>query len=209
MPRGMLDRCGDHAYSIRRVVLMNAIESSLEVFKNICLLAETKIEDYFKRTDTVTNKEDSNNLTLAALAEQIASEVGYKEAECLHSISIYLKNRPELEIRSGKNGGIHRVGDDKAKAPMTPKDCALKFYDNVKDCAVIVIEEEFTKAEDTAKKNGWSGKVRLNFQQLSQIIAEKLNIKQYSAYHCLKEYIQSERKDLVIELGRHGGLARK
>lgn len=188
---------------------MNAIESSLELFKNICVLAETKIDDHLKKVDFTEEKTDSDTLTLAGLAEQIAMTVGCKEAECLHSISLYLKNRPELEIRSGKNGGIHRVGDDKAKVPMSPKDCALKFYDNVKNVGIIVIEEEFAKAEENAKKNGWTSKVRLNFQQLCQIIAEKLNIKQYSAYHCLKHYVQTERKDLVIELGRHGGLAKR
>lgn len=188
---------------------MNAIESSLELFKNICVLAETRIDEYFKKVDLNDESISSENLTVAALAEDISTKVGCKEAECVQSISIYLKARPELEVRSGKNGGIHRVGDDKVKTPMTPKDCALKFYDDVKNSAVVVIEEEFLKAEESAKRNGLGGKVRLNFQQLAQIIADKLDIKQYSAYHCLKEYVTKERKDLVIELGRHGGLARR
>jgi hypothetical protein len=187
---------------------MNAIESSLAVFNNICVLAESKIDSHLNVVVS-DQKEDTDTLTLPSLAEEIAKTLGLREAECLYSISIYLKQRPELEIRMGKNGGIHRVGDDKTKTPMTPKDCALKFYDPVKNSAVLIIEEEFMKAEEANRKNGFGGKVRLNFQSLSQIVADKLNIKPYSAYHCLRHYIQTERKDLVIELGRHGGLAKR
>lgn len=188
---------------------MSAIESSVLMFTNICTLAENHIAEYFTKMDTVEDRSQLDSLRIAGLAENIGNELGIKQQECLFSISLYLKNRPELEIRPGKNGGICRVGDDRAKTIMTPKECALKNYDTVKACAFTVINEAFDKADEIAKTQNLTGKVRLNFQLLSQIIADNLKLKQYAAYHCLKSYIEDERPDLTIELGRHGGLVRK
>jgi hypothetical protein len=188
---------------------MSAIESSVLMFTNIVTLAESNIAKYFTKVDESEDRSQLDTLSIAALAEHIGTELGIKQQECLYSICLYLKNRPELEIRAGKNGGICRVGDNRSKTIMTPKECALKNYDAVKTCAFTVIDEEFDKAQSIAEKQNLTGKIRLNFQDLSQIIADKLKIKQYASYHCLKSYIQDERADLMIELGRHGGLVRK
>lgn len=185
---------------------MSAIESSVLIFTNICQLAEQRIEEYFQKIDLLEDKTQIDTFTITQLSEDIGNELGIKQPECLQAITLYLRARPELEVRAGKGGGLHRVGDDRIKTVMTPKECALKNYEAVKTCALIVINEEFEKAEAIAKQQGILKKVRLNFQLLSQIIADKLKLKQYAAYHCLKSYIQDERKDLVIELGRHGGL---
>ncbi len=187
---------------------MSAIESSVLMFTNICQLAEQRIEEYLLKIDALEDRTQIDTFTIPKLAEDIGTELDIKQSECLQAITLYLRNRPELEVRTGKGGGLHRVGDDRTKTIMTPKECALKNYDAVKACAFVVIDEEFAKAEDAAKKQEVVKKVRLNFQDLSQIIADKLKLKQYAAYHCLKSYIQDERKDLIIELGRHGGLAR-
>jgi len=188
---------------------MSAIQSSVLMFTNICQLAEQRIEEYLKIIDAVEDKTQIDTFTIPKLAEDIGTELDIKQTECLYAIALYLRNRPELEVRTGKGGGLHRVGDDRTKTIMTPKECALKNYDAVKACAFVVIDEEFAKAEEATKtQEVVVKKVRLNFQDLSQIIADKLKLKQYAAYHCLKSYIQDERKDLIIELGRHGGLAR-
>jgi len=185
---------------------MSAIESSVLMFTNICRLAEQRIAEYFAKIDALEDKSQIETFSIVTLADHLSAQLEIKQPECLQAITLYLRYRPELEIRTGKGGGLHRVGDDYVKVAMTPKECALKNYDVVKNCAVIVIDEEFSKAEELAKQQGVLKKVRLNFQTLAQIIADKVNLKQYAAYHCLKSYIEDERKDLIIELGRHGGL---
>ncbi len=89
---------------------------------------------------------------------------------------------------------------------MTPKECALKYYDLVKECAFTMIGEEFIKAKETLTAQGEERAPRLNFESLCAMIAEKVKIKQYAVYHCLREYVVEERADLVMELGRYGGL---
>jgi len=185
---------------------MSAIESSVLMFTKICQLAEQHIEEYFKKLDVAEDKTQIDSFRISSLAEEIGNLLDIKQPECLQVITIYLRFRPELEIRAGKGGGLHRVGDDRIKSLMTPKECALKNYGIVKNCAAAVIDEEFSKAEAAAKQLGLLKAVRLNFQDLSQIVADKLKLKQYAAYHCMKSYIQDERHDLTIELGRHGGL---
>ncbi len=187
---------------------MSAIESSVLIFTTICQLAEQRIEDYLLKADALEDGSQIETFTIPRLAEEIGAKLNIKQPECLQVITLYLRSRPELEVRAGKGGGLHRVGGDHIKSVMTPKECALKNYEVVKACAIVVIDEEFTKAEELVKKQEVVKKVRLNFQDLSQIIADRLKFKQYTAYHCLKKFVQDERKDLIIELGRYGGLSK-
>ena len=76
--------------------------------RNICELAESRIEDHLSKIDALEDKSQATNLTLSGLAEDVGVELALKQQECLYSISLYLKNRPDLEVRTGKNGGIHR-----------------------------------------------------------------------------------------------------
>jgi len=187
--------------------LSKNIIQSTQLFQNICHLAEERINRYLVE---LKGKPYIETLTVTALSDDIARELQLKQNECMFSVYLYMRSRPELEIRAGKNGGIVPVGENRTKTAMTPKECALKNYDSVKTEALKTIDEEFTKAEEQLKKQGFTPKrIRLNFQNLAQIIADKLNIKQYASYHCLKSYIEDERPDLIIVLGRHGGLERR
>lgn len=190
---------------------MSPVESSLALFKRICQIVELRIDEHFKKIDENNNKSNNENvLRITELADSIASELEIKSPESLYSIHLYLSQRPDLEVRSGKNGGICRVGDDRNKPAMTPKECGLKFYESVKECAPAIIEHTFNVAEESLKAQGlFTTKVRLNFQDLCTEIGNKLNIKSYAVYHCLRQYIQDERKDLIVALGRGGGLMKK
>lgn len=185
---------------------MSAINSSITLFRNICELAESRINEHFRQVDLLEDKSQVQNIRIAALAQEVAASLKVKQQECVYSICLYLRNRPDLELRTGKNGGICRIGDVYIKTPMSPKECSMKHYDLVKECAFGVISEEFLKAREMLKEQGGDKTVRLNFEQLCAMIAEKVNIKQYAVYHCLREYVEEERGDLVMELGRYGGL---
>lgn len=192
------------------MVNMSAIEPSITLFRGICELSETRIDDHFRKVDALEDKSKVENLKIASLAEEIAATLGVKQQECVYTISLYLRNRPDLELRAGTNGGICRVGDKAQKAPMTPKECALRHYELVKGHAFTVINDEFIKAKEVIKQQGLVNKqAKLNFQQLCDIIADKANLKYYVVYHCIREYIEEERVDLVIELGRYGGLVER
>lgn len=187
---------------------MTAIPTSLAIFEKICTLAETKINEHLNVADAVTDKAQANNLYASFLSDEIAKEVGIKQSDCLHIVYIYLQNRPELEIN--KKNGICRVTDDANKTTMTPQQCAHKFYNIVKNYAETLLEEEFLKAEQDIKNRGVIAVPNLNIQDLALNVANKLNIKRYAAYYCLRDYIQTERKnDLVIGAGRGGGIRRR
>lgn len=188
---------------------MSAFASSLALAQNIFQQAEIKINQYLAKI--AASEQNTDILTPASLSDAIARELGIKPADCLHSVLLYIKHRPELEVRNGRMPGIYLVSATSEKTLMSPKECALKHYDAVKTTAQPVIIEEFKKIDEAAQTRGVNNLLglKLNFQTLAQIIADKIGIKQYAAYHCLKEYISKERQeDLVIELGRYGGLRR-
>jgi hypothetical protein len=188
---------------------MTALASSINLFTNICQLAEDQIEAHFNQVDETTNHNPDNDaLRVIGLSHDIANQLQLKDAEVLYAIQLYLRNRPDLELKSNK--GICRIGDDRVKSAMTPKECAMKNYNAVKAIAPEVIDHAFSVAEEEARTQGLMvNKVRLNFQDLRDKIAEKLNVKPYSVYHCLKQYIQDERRDLIVALGRQGGLMKR
>lgn len=190
---------------------MSAIESSVDMFYKICFLAETKIDEHFKHVDNLPDKSQAANLHVADVADYISAQIkSIRQQECVSSLYLYIKNRDDLEVRPGKHGGICRIGEKRGREiPMTPKECALQHYEVVKEYAFFVIDDSFAKAEAFAKERGFSTDVKLNFQELCALIADKLDIKQYAVYHCMKAYIEEERSDLVIDLGRYGGLRRK
>ena len=82
------------------------------------------------------------------------------------------------------------------KPKMTVKQCSMRHYDTVKECAFVVLEQELAKT----KSVGLMG--------LADTVAQRLNIKSYAAYHCLKAYLV-ERQDLELERGRYGGIKRR
>jgi len=173
----------------------NAIELATALFVRICEMTEAKLENHLEKFGSVEEKAELEAPRIPVIANEIANELRIKSPLCLNAVYIYLLHRPDLEIRTGKNAGVYPI-----KGKMTAKECSLKNYEAVKDCAPNIIDDEFRKVPKGFK---------LNFQDLSQVIADKLGIKQYASYHCLKQYVLEERQDdLVIDLGRYGGLRR-
>lgn len=187
-----------------------AIDSSVETFKAICTLAEARIDEHLARYDATKDKANAPILTISALSDELSGKTKISQPECMYVVYLYLRARPELEVRTGKTGGIWRIEDTRpAKSLMTPQECAHRHYQVVKECAAKMFEEGFAKGEESNRAQHLIREVKLNFQDLAQDVANKLGYKKYVAYHCMKEYVEKERLDLVIDKGRHGGLRKR
>ncbi len=179
------------------------INTTIALVATICQEVEAKLQGHFEKVDA--NKENKDTLYAAGLADEVSKNAGIKAAECLNLIYVYLRARPELEIRRG--GGIYRTSDVQVeKALMTPKECALKHYELVKEHSVDVIAAKFAADEENAKQSGKA--TRLKLEDICGEITDKLGLKNYTVYFCVRQYITAERPDLRIELGRYGGVVK-
>lgn len=176
-------------------------EKTIAIVTKVFTHIESAIKLHFEKVD-------KNNILQPIipgnLADELVKKYGLKPAECIQIINLYVNQSEHLELRTGKNSGIYRVTDEKPKAIMGPKECALKHYDVVKEHAVDVIGTLFLAEEENEKTTGKA--TRLNFQELCEKIANKIGVKNYTVYFCLREYIERERPDLKIERGREGGV---
>lgn len=184
------------------------IESITKISQKACEIAENRITSYFQSIDE--NKDKAfEPLKVSSLADDIARELNISVKQSLQILSLYIQQRQDLEIKTHKNGGIWRAGAPFPKQKMGPKECALKHYELVKNQASRFIEESFLRAEKGLADGADRKQIRLNFQELCDEISLELDIKSYNVYHCLRQFINNERRDLKVELGRYGGLMRR
>lgn len=185
---------------------MSAIDPSINNFKQICELAERNIAEHFNRFDLLEDKSKAEILKVPAMSLDIARALHMEQTEVTMSVNLYLRNRSDLMVRSGKYSGIYRVADNTPKAAMTPQECAMRHYDAVVETSVPLITAEFAKARQELTADNIKQPARLNFQELCDVISQKLKLKHYVVYHCLRTYINKEQTDWHIRYGRYGGL---
>lgn len=174
---------------------MNAIENTLNIVKNVCNSAEKYIKNYLEKLDEDPNYTDT--LTIPDLSTKVGEEVGIDYQQCDRIIYLYLEHRADLQIRPGRGGGIGRKGEPQRSHPkMSPEECALKHYDIIKEKASIMLDTKFKEFPNK----------KVNIRDLSDELENQTGIKAYAAYHCIKNYIDKERRDLRISKGRSGGV---
>lgn len=168
---------------------------------------ELKIDKHFAKVDADKTTSRPECLTVYKMCLVLMEEFQLRSQECAALISLYVDEHPTLEIRQGAEGGIYRKTDPKNYSTMKVEECALQHYSEVAQIAGSVIDNEFEKVRTKLKEKGIESVIRLPVQELAQLIADRVGIKRYAAYHCMVAYINRERRnDLSIVRGKYGGV---
>lgn len=173
----------------------NTTEIVLSLFERICLCAEKIVNEHLELLSRV--REDARQgLFITSITQKISANITeLPPHEISLIVSIYLRNRDDIEIIQGKNGGVY------------PKNTIRKITnknDYRKTTHYLEIKELGCKLID-----GYLNNIpKIQIKDICHEISKSVEVKDYIIYQCLKSYIRYERPDLKVTVGKYGGITK-
>lgn len=175
----------------------------------MCMTAKEITEQVLSQIENIINSsllENDGSVKISNITEKLLSSIdkslGISETLCSSLMTLYIAKRADLCTSKG----LVFFEDKKVNKLMTAEECALRFYhDFMAAGGPSIIEGHLAGAEALPSNKG--KRVSIKLREVVSELAQKINVKEYNMYYCVKKYIK-ESDTLCLRRGSSGGISR-